>query len=504
MKRFLAGAMTTALALGGLLVATAAPASAHTPVVVAECDSLDIDLSYYAKSGNRVTVVVDGKTLADDQFGRSYEKSFPLDGSTGHAWTVSVDASDEDRFDWSDKGSTTACPPAEGDEGEEVQVGIYLYPKLDATKNAAWENSGKQELLATKTLVLPEDELKNDQHWYTELPETDLLEDVDLCRGWGIQQDLLRGGPDDYTMPPTITYPDGTSMDGRLVDWTHQELSELGITLPSAEECATPPAPPVDEVDEPETVVPVAPAEVTVCGAHSKDLVAPENTEDVTYLVTEAGVLATPTEGRVFGDDLAGYTVTDEGVLYPAEELLPTEEECALIPGAIEAVCESDVPYLGYAVALPEGVEADGDTPLTITFLHPRGGENYVVENQPLSGSILWPGASATEPKQWPGYVRNEDGSYTQTEGNFAWTREGVQVKFEVNPSYQTIVEYPPASSECANPPVAPVAAEDATLVSDDDQLASTGATVAGAATFAVLLVAGGALVFWLRRRVLA
>lgn len=498
--------MTTALALGGLLVATAAPASAHTPVVVADCDSLDVDLSYYAKSGNRVTVVVDGKTLADDEFGDRYKKSFELDGSADHAWSVSVDASDKNRYDWSDEGTTTACPPAAGEEGEEVQVGIYLYPKLDATKGAAWENSGKQELLATKTLVLPEDQLKNDEHWFTELPETTLLDDVDLCLGWGVQQDLLRGGPDEYTMPPTLTYPDGTSMDGRLVDWTHQELSAFGITLPSAEDCATPPAPPVEEVDEPVVVVPEAPAPVTVCGADSTSLVAPANTADVTYLVTDAGILATPTEGRVFGEDLAGYTATDEGLLFPVDQLLPTAEECALVPGAIEAVCEADVPYLGYAVALPEGVEADGDTPLTITFLHPRGGEDYVVTDQPLSGSILWPGASATEPKQWPGYVRNEDGSYAQTEGNFAWTREGVQVLFEVNPSYQTVVDYPPASSECANPPVTPVADEDATPVSagEDDELASTGATVAGAATFAVLLVAGGALVFWLRRRVQA
>ncbi|WP_251152961.1 hypothetical protein [Cellulosimicrobium sp. Marseille-Q4280] len=503
MKRLLAGALTTALALGGLLVATAAPASAHTPDVRADCESLDVRLWAYAKKGNEVTVVVDGTTVAEERFGRSYEASFELDPTVDHSWSISVDASDDSRFDWSDEGTTTACAPVEGDE---VQVGIYLYPKLDAAKPAAWENSGEQELLGTKTLTLSEDELRNDQHWFTELPETTLLDDVDLCLGWGVQQDLLRGGPDEYTMPQNITYPDGSSMDGRLVDWTHQELSDLGVELPAAEDCATPPVPPAEDLDEPVVVVPEAPAPVTVCGADSTSLVAPANTADVTYLVTDAGILATPTEGRIFGDDLAGYTATDDGLLYPVDQLLPTAEECALVPGAIEAVCEADVPYLGYAVALPEGVEAEGDTPLTITFLHPSGGEDYVVTEQPLSGSILWPGASATEPKQWPGYVRNEDGSYTQTEGNFAWTREGVQVLFEVNPSYQTVVDYPPASSECANPPVAPVAAEDVTLVSagDDDQLASTGATVAGAATFAVLLVAGGALVFWLRRRVQA
>jgi hypothetical protein len=169
-------------------------------------------------------------------------------------------------------------------------------------------------------------------------------------------------------------------------------------------------------------------------------------------------------------------------------------------------VCQGDVPYLGYAVELPAGVTVDDESPLTITFLHPSGGENYVVTDQPLNGTILWPGASAEEPKQWPGFVRNEDGSYTETEGNYAWTRDGVEVLFEVNPSYSTVVTYPPATSACANPPVAPVAAEDvaAPAAGDGAQLASTGATVAGAVGFAALLVGGGALVFWLRRRVQA
>ncbi|MCB7135761.1 hypothetical protein [Cellulosimicrobium marinum] len=502
MKRLLASALTTALALGGVAVATAAPASAHTPVVEADCSSLDVNLWAYAKRGNEVTVVVDGQTVAQERFGSSYARSFELDPTVAHTWSVTVDASDRSRYDWSDDGETTPCVQ---DEGTAVQVGIYLYPKLDASRPAAWENSGRQELLGTTTLTLREDQLRDDTHWFTELPETDLLDDVDLCLGWGIQQDLLRGGPDEYTMPSTITYPDGTSMDGRLVDWQHQELDDFGIALPSAAECATTPEQPT--VDEPETVVPTAPAAVDVCGADVDDLTVPESTDEVTYLATVDGVLATPTAGHTFGTELAGYTLREDGsALLPVELLVPAEEECALLPGAISATCEGDTPYLGYEVALPEGVEVDEDAPLTITFLHPRGGEDHVVTGQPLAGRVLWPGASATEPKQWPGYVRNEDGSYTQTDGNFAWTREGVQVLFEVNPSYSTVVDYPPASSECANPPVAPVAAEDVELVADEQgpALASTGATVAGAAAFALLLVAGGGVVLWLRRRVQA
>ncbi|HEX5859999.1 MAG TPA: hypothetical protein VFY91_17960 [Microbacterium sp.] len=125
--------------------------------------------------------------------------------------------------------------------------------------------------------------------------------------------------------------------------------------------------------------------------------------------------------------------------------------ECPLLPGAINSVCVGDVPHLGYAVTLPEGYTADSSTPLTITFVNPDG-ENYVVENQPLSGSLLWPGASDAEPKMWPGWAL-VDGEYVETDGNFAWTREGVTVEFAVNPTYETLVTYPEATALCANPP---------------------------------------------------
>lgn len=511
MKRTLAGVAATTLAVGGMLVATAAPASAHTPRVKDTCSSLEVNLTQYR--GADVTVTIDGTDVADETFDSSWSRTFELDGSAGHAWTVDVDAHDGNQYDWSDSGRTEPCTPTtpEQPEGSEVQVGIYLYPKLDASKGAAWENSGEQQLLGTTTLTLPEEELTNDEHWYTELPETDALDDIDLCTGWGIQQDLVRGGPDDYTMPESITYPDGSSMDGHLVDWTHQELSDFGIELPSAEDCATPEVP---EVPEPQVVVPQAPAAVEVCGADASDVILPADSAEVTYIRTEQGVIAAPSANHAFGEDLGGYTRTESGeVLFPIEALVPAAEDCALIPGDIAAVCEGDTPYLGYAVALPEGVEVDDDTPLTITFINPDGGENYVAEDQPLEGSLLWPGASDTEPKQWPGWEQQDDGSYVETDGNYAWTRDGVQVLFEVNPQYSTVVDYPPASSQCANPigvGGADVDVTDTQVEADvppadaaqADQLPQTGATVGLFAGLAALLVAGGGVLFWLRRRI--
>ncbi|MEV5071037.1 hypothetical protein MRBLMI12_002656 [Microbacterium sp. LMI12-1-1.1] len=190
------------------------------------------------------------------------------------------------------------------------------------------------------------------------------------------------------------------------------------------------------------------------------------------------------------------YAYDDEGTAVPTvtknTETQPRplteaeiDENCPLAPGDIDSVCVGDVPYLGYAVTLPEGFEADSETPVTITFVNPDG-EDYVVENQPLSGELLWPGASATAPKMWPGWEL-VNGEYVQTDGNFAWTRAGVTVRFEVNPSYSTEVQYPEASAECANPPVG----GGTPASTDTEALAVTGGGVSP-----IVVAAGGAALF--------
>jgi hypothetical protein len=147
-----------------------------------------------------------------------------------------------------------------------------------------------------------------------------------------------------------------------------------------------------------------------------------------------------------------------------SEEL---DAECPLVPGDIQSICQGDVPYLGYAVTLPEGFVTEDPTPVTITFVNPDG-EDYVVTDQALAGSLLWPGAKETEPKMWPGW-QLVDGTYVQTDGNFAWTREGVTVRFDVNPTYSTVVEYPAASALCANPPKQVVSPEPPTEVPGEE-----------------------------------
>lgn len=130
--------------------------------------------------------------------------------------------------------------------------------------------------------------------------------------------------------------------------------------------------------------------------------------------------------------------------------------ECPLLPGEIRSVCQGDVPYLGYEVTLPEGYDGGEDPLVTITFVNPDG-DDHVVGGQPLSGSLLWPGASADEPMMWPGWEL-VGGEYVPTDGNFAWTRgtaeDPLVVRFDVNPSYTTEIVYPEATALCANPPV--------------------------------------------------
>jgi hypothetical protein len=200
-----------------------------------------------------------------------------------------------------------------------------------------------------------------------------------------------------------------------------------------------------------------------------------------TTTTTTAYVWDEQTEAWVLGTPASVDTVA-ERPLTPAELA-----ECPLLPGEIESVCVGDVPFLGYEVELPEGYEADSESPVTITFVNPDG-EDYVVEDQPLSGALLWPGASNGTPKMWPGWEL-VNGEYVKTTGNYDWTRNGITVRFDVNPSYETTVAYPQATALCANPPIGGGDDPTGTPTSTDaEALAVTGGGVSP-----IIVAAGGA-----------
>jgi len=113
--------------------------------------------------------------------------------------------------------------------------------------------------------------------------------------------------------------------------------------------------------------------------------------------------------------------------------------------------CDANTPYLVYDVPV---LNLPAATSVTITFVNPTG-PDLVFPNQPLSGRILWPGAVLDADGNiidWPGWTLLPDGTWVEGD-EFSWTRPTVEIRFEVNPEATVTVDYPPASTACADPP---------------------------------------------------
>ncbi|MEU4361564.1 PT domain-containing protein [Promicromonospora sp. NPDC023987] len=113
MKKLLAGGTLAVLAFGGM-IAGAAPASAHTPEVNADCGWVDVSLRAYQQA--KVTVVIDDKIAYEAEFSGQFAQKFDgLALDAPHEWTVTVDAYDGQdgvQFDWSESGSIEPCVEA--------------------------------------------------------------------------------------------------------------------------------------------------------------------------------------------------------------------------------------------------------------------------------------------------------------------------------------------------------------------------------------------------------
>lgn len=118
MKKFLAGGALTAVALGGM-VAMAPAASAHIPNATADCTGVNVDFQSY-RGGTEIEVRIDGQVVEQATLpGGFYDwhnfvEQYPFDDPTvAHTWEVSVDAHDDDKYDYTSGGTVEACatPP---------------------------------------------------------------------------------------------------------------------------------------------------------------------------------------------------------------------------------------------------------------------------------------------------------------------------------------------------------------------------------------------------------
>lgn len=165
-----------------------------------------------------------------------------------------------------------------------------------------------------------------------------------------------------------------------------------------------------------------------------------------------------------------------------------SELPCELDVTVLTPICDNDVPKLRYVVT-PVGTD---ESTVTLTFVNPGGGD-VVYADQPLSGTVLWPGAVVgTDGKgaDWPGW-RLENGTWVEGD-EFDWVRPSVEVAFEVNPSASAVVAYPPSSPVClTSPPRSDVlvAGPDAPAAAAEraEVLSATGSTAGP-----IALIAGG------------
>lgn len=164
---------------------------------------------------------------------------------------------------------------------------------------------------------------------------------------------------------------------------------------------------------------------------------------------------------------------------------------CALKVDVLSPVCDNDVPYLAYKVA----VEGTTKTSLSITWDNPSGAD-VVQSGLPLEGRVPWPGAVAgTDGKgvDWPGWTKASDGTWVQGD-EFDWVRPGVAVTLAVNPSVTTTVAYPPSSPVCLTSPASSSVL--AAAPASSQVLAATGSeTTPWLVAAGALVLAGGGLV---------
>jgi LPXTG-motif cell wall-anchored protein len=213
-----------------------------------------------------------------------------------------------------------------------------------------------------------------------------------------------------------------------------------------------------------------------------------------------------------------------------------TEEVEGSLDGSVAVgECLNDAPWIAYDVVLT-GVEGDLTAHTASLVLTDGTSTETIVlgaltEDGTLSGRTLWPGASVADdgvtPTGWPGWEL-VDGTWVETDGNYAWTRGDLTATLVVNPEIAVDLVYPVATPNCATAPPAALTsteveaqvtadgvevaveaeegalgeAEAQTVAAGDEELPQTGSTVLPLVLGALgLMAVGGAAIFFVRRR---
>jgi gliding motility-associated-like protein len=136
--------------------------------------------------------------------------------------------------------------------------------------------------------------------------------------------------------------------------------------------------------------------------------------------------------------------------------------EAPVITVTATSICVNDVPYIDYVVTAVNFTPVNG-----VTIAWADGNNNVVttMNNLPLSGRVLWPGAVVDEQGKgidWPGWIF-ENNRWIEGADGFEKLRPTTNVTFTVNPSETITISYPPADPYCTARPTFAIVANDDT-----------------------------------------
>jgi gliding motility-associated-like protein len=124
------------------------------------------------------------------------------------------------------------------------------------------------------------------------------------------------------------------------------------------------------------------------------------------------------------------------------------------------AVCVNDVPYIDYVVTPVNFTPVNG---VTIAWANTSDTVITTMNNLPLTGRALWPGAvvdGSGKGIDWPGWVF-ENNKWIQAADGFETLRPTVKLIISVNPTQTITVNYPPSDPYCTSRPTFAIVAND-------------------------------------------
>ena len=134
--------------------------------------------------------------------------------------------------------------------------------------------------------------------------------------------------------------------------------------------------------------------------------------------------------------------------------------EAPVMTVTASSICVNDVPYIDYVVTPGNFTPVNG---VTIAWADSNNNVITTMDNQPLSGRVLWPGAVVDDQGKgidWPGWIF-ENNRWVEGADGFEKLRPTTNVTFTVNPSQTIAISYPPSDPFCTSRPTFAIVAND-------------------------------------------